>query len=170
MPAELHSFISDVLSGRGIIDADGFALRTSNELTQLEEWNEEKIARAIGRVRTDLYRRNAGWPRQKLTSLLATRLVQKWPTSPFDPEGETEGTINVLLISSNPIIELSSNTSEIPLALDEEMREIQKKVRASKHRDLIHLACRGRMILSKPLMKNSHRSFISADMVQAKTN
>ena len=85
---ELHSFISDVLHRRGLVDRDGFAMRSAKALMTLEAWDDQHIKTAINRVRTDLYRRHPSWPRDKLLGLVASRVMGRWKEQ---PSNEQEG-------------------------------------------------------------------------------
>jgi hypothetical protein len=143
MSDELHSFISDVLHQHGLLDRDAFALRAAKALMRLEAWDDQKVKAAVGRVRTDLYRRHLSWPRNQVLELIASRVARRWKVRPIDEDEKGSSTmIKILFLGSNPTFELSPGISETPLALDEELREIQNKIRASKHRDSLQLVSR----------------------------
>jgi hypothetical protein len=135
--ADIHMFLADALHRRGIEDRDGFALSASKALARVREWQQDEIATALGRVRTDMFRRHPQSPKKKTITLLVTKLLQRWPTMPTSlTETLAEPTtVKVLFLAANP-------TGSTPLALDEEIREITNKIRASDHRDSLKLVSR----------------------------
>ena len=141
MTAELHSFIADVLHGRGLLDRDGFALRSANSLSSLRTWNESEIRAAVERVRTDLFRRYPSWTRDQVLELIASRVARRWKTSPNGANASSART-KILFVGANPITEISPGICRTPLALEEEIREIHHKIQASKYRDLLDLVPR----------------------------
>jgi hypothetical protein len=141
MRDELHSFISDVLHRRGLEDRDSFALRSAEALSKLRTWDKTEIKSALGQVHTELYRRNSSWSRDQVLELVASRVMGRWPTYPENGDAVPD-VITILFVASNPVIESSPGVTERPLSLDEEMREIQNKIRASKLRDSLRLEVR----------------------------
>ncbi len=143
MTDELHSLISDILHQHGLVDRDGFALRVAKALMSVEAWDDQQIKAAVGRVRTDLYRRHRSWHRDQVLELIASRVGRRWKLRPTEEDEKGFSiVIKILFVGSNPIIELSPGISKTPLSLDEEMREIQNKIRVSEHRGLLQLVSR----------------------------
>ena len=142
MSADVHMFIADQLHRRGIDDRDRFASRATEALQNLSHWEKTSIHAVLGKIKTDLYRRNPSRLRDTILDLVASRLVQNWKEYPLANTNRSPSTIKVLFISANPVKvvgELSNGTAvtTAPLGLDDELREIKAKVRASKYRDAV---------------------------------
>jgi hypothetical protein len=137
MSADFHMFLADLLHRSSIEDRDGFALSASKVLAQVREWHQDGIVIALSRVRTDMFRRNTDLSKKATLQLLATSILRKWPTtSPGIKSSAIKPTIlTVLFLAANP-------ADATPLALDEEIREINAKIRASEYRDSLRLVSR----------------------------
>src|SRR5690349_19197291 len=100
---EIHSFISDFLHQRSLVDRDTFALRTAEKLVKLASWNESHIKTAIQSLKTDLYRRHPSWDRSTLSEMLASRLLKRWSKHPMNSSETKESTlVKILFVAANP--------------------------------------------------------------------
>lgn len=145
MTADIHIFLSDFLHRRGLDDRDRFALRVANAMTAVKPWNQKNIKAAVGSVQSDLYRRNPTHAHETVIDLIATRVIQRWPSNPATSHKVSTPMLKILFIAAEPIQIVASDLAtgaqlvRKPLALDREFREIQSKIRASAERDLIQL-------------------------------
>jgi hypothetical protein len=145
MTDDLHSFISDILHGRNLVDRDEFALRLSEGIQNVDNWNHEKIATAIRKCQTSLFRRQREWPRTKLTELLVNAILRRWPTDPRQPSTDKQSKIRILFVSANPseVIDHDPVTGLPlviqPLRLDQEFRAVHRKIRLSDHNKRLEL-------------------------------
>lgn len=143
----IHSFISDLLHRRGIVDRDDFAQRAAAAVLKAKTWDAMGIKSSLDRVRTDLFRRYPGQKKADVTTLLADRICRRWKSR---PEIKLEDAvpvkkIKILFVASNPVDHVANHPvtnaplTTMPLGVDHEFREVKKKVRASKHRDLFEM-------------------------------
>jgi hypothetical protein len=149
MIATVRVFISDLLHRRGIDDRDTYALRSAHALSEVRDWKQPTIKLALGKVRTDLYRRNRSVSREEVLNLVSSAVVKNWSANPVAvAEPQPASAVKVLFVAANPVHVAAYDPVtgaplvNMPLGLDHEFREIQSKIRGSKYRGLIELISR----------------------------
>jgi hypothetical protein len=146
---DIHIFISNLLHRRGIDDRDGYALRAAKALVQLQDWKPLSIESALGSVRTDMFKRNPSVARDEVLDLVSAGVAKQWPSNPaLALPDKARSAMKVLFVAANPIDVAGCDPAtgeplvRMPLGLDHEYREIQAKIRGSKHRSAIKLYSR----------------------------
>jgi hypothetical protein len=142
---DLHSFISDILHGRNLVDRDEFALRLSHRINDIERWDREHIATEIRNLQTSLFRRYREWSRSQLTDLITQAILRRWPADPRSNSSNDQSMIKILFISANPVevVDYHPVTGlplvTKPLRLDQEFRAVHRKIRLSDHNKRLEL-------------------------------
>ena len=129
MSGEYQGYIADFLHRRKLQDRDGFSMRAAKALERLSAWTPEQIAKELARVRTGLFLESNSVAKGDVLGELAGRLADRCT----GPRGAARRKHTVLFVSANP------GTTQA-LAIDEEARAIDQKIRASQHRDRLTFA------------------------------
>lgn len=147
MTAACHSMIADILHRYGIMDGEGFSLAAARQLEQLPRWSKAEIVRELNRIQTSIFQRSPDPPKKVVLEIIGAELLERWPSYPFNPP-EMASKVKILFLGANPIEVVAAHPttnqplSVVPLGLDEEVREIQKLIRGSNHRDSLELFVR----------------------------
>jgi hypothetical protein len=125
MTAAVQSFIADFLRKRGFRDYSQFATDGAEAIESRCEkhgWSQSEIVAALSAVKTSLFMVNRGERKKDVLNALAERICSKVAKPTV---GATESRLcRILFLAANPL------TTD-RLLLDEELRAVQKNVRAS---------------------------------------
>src|SRR6266404_4719684 len=127
MSGDIQGFMADWLHARGLKDEDGFGKQAAIALSSLGNWNVGRICKVLNQTKTDFFRRNTGLRKSEMCRELAENIFERFGA----PKLATKR-CKILFFAANP-------TATSRLSLDEEVRAITEKIRATKFRDTIDL-------------------------------
>jgi hypothetical protein len=148
MTAECHSMIADILHRHGVVDGEGFSLAAARRLERSSRWSKSEIVKVLGSISTSIFRRHPEPPKKVLLDQIGDELLERWPSSPFQSSSRQMEKIKILFLSANPVKVLAVDPVskrplvDMPLRLDDEVRAIQKQIRATDHRDSLDFVVR----------------------------
>jgi hypothetical protein len=140
--------IADILHRRGVVDGEGFSLSAARKLERLPRWSKSEVVKALNSIPTTIFRRHPEPPKKVLLEEIGAILVERWPSTPFHSFASQMQKIKILFLSANPLDVVGTHPVtkkllvSMPLRLDDEVREIQKRIRASEHWDALELVVR----------------------------
>lgn len=121
--AQLHGLIADLLAKLKVDDPDDFSGRAAHLIVSRQAKDKDDILDALASVKSSIFVRNHQYSKQQILHRVSKCVVSYMPKVISEPTSKSNG-CTVLFMAASP-------QSQSRLAIDEERRSVEQKVRGT---------------------------------------